>query len=79
MAWDGERNSIAGAGAGNGAGGSGTANRRGDFGVGPCFTVRYRGQRLPHLPLKRRRLHVEQQVQARLTPGNVREDRLGPP
>src|SRR5262245_18202811 len=69
VARDGERDRIGGTRTSDGAHRLRTADRRGDLAIGPRLAVRNLRERLPHLPLERRGLHVERQIQCRPAAG----------
>src|SRR5690242_1537208 len=74
MAGDREGDRIRGARARDGADRAAAAYGGRDLAVGARLAVRDRAQRLPHLPLERRRLHVERQIEARAPAVEMRED-----
>lgn len=62
MTRDGDRDGIAGTGSGHGASCRRLPDRSRDLSIGPCLSARNLLQRLPHLALKSRRLHVQREV-----------------
>ena len=78
MAGNGERDRIRRARPCDGPRGARAADGRGDLRVRTRLAVRDRGQRIPDLPLKRRGLHVERQIEPRPTTVEVGENLSGP-
>ena len=78
MTWNCQRHGIGRARACHGAHRSRSSDRGRHLGVRARLAVRNRRERLPDLPLKRRRLNVERQIQPRLATGQMRENRIRP-